>query len=495
VADFNDSNRTVQTEQPNYDPDLLPALRRQWLIIVIAAAVGGFVLWFAGSARPTTFEARSTVLLIAAGDEQDPGGGRDRTLDVETWATVARSTALLQELASTLELELDDVKSDSSAVAAPTGDVLTLSFEASDEQDAITGAATYSDLFLENRELTVNATTRERIEQLEGVRTQLQIEIADREEQIDDEEALGDDASAGRLDVLIDAQQSAIRRLADIEDELITLDPDVATGRVVIDPRSDVDRTGLSPWLLAGAGVLVGALVGLVLALVRDRYDDRYRSAADAERIGLSEIGRVPYLDGITADPTSAMLAYSRVITRLAFAQHREREARSVLILPVESKTLPFDAGHSIGDSLRRCGDRTGVAIGLWGEDVALERTREYWEDTIDAIADLKERADLVVVAERALDHAATGIGIAALVDDVLLVVSEDTRLRDLEDAIEDLHGVNVDDVQVLVLVGVRPRDLRVRNRRFDADDEELLEFEPRPLAEVLAQGDDYDQR
>ena len=80
-------------------PDLLAALRRQWLTILIAALVGTLGAWLYASAQPPEFEAKSTLLLIAAGDESSPGGGRDRSLDVDTWATVARSTELLQQVA------------------------------------------------------------------------------------------------------------------------------------------------------------------------------------------------------------------------------------------------------------------------------------------------------------------------------------------------------------------------------------------------------------
>lgn len=488
-----ETNGSTMPDGVAYEPDLLAALRRQWFTVVVIALIGALVAWFYASAQPTTFESQSTLLLVAAADEQSPGGGRDRTLDVETWATVARSTALLQQVANELDLDLDDVRRRSTATAAPVGDVLRLTFEASNEGDAIDGASMYSDLFLSTRQQSVNASTRERIEQLRSLLVELEAQNADRAQQIDDEEQRGDDVSAGRLAILIDAQQRAIARLAEVEDELNTLDADVVTGRIVIDPQSDVNQIGFSRWMLTISGLLVGGLIGLIVALLRDRYDDRYGSVADPERLGIREIGRVPYLDGIAADPTSAMLAYSRLITRLAFAQHGETDAsKSVLLLPIESKTLPFDAGHSVSAALQRCGDRTGVSIGTWGEDVALEQTRAYWEDTIEAVRDLTGRHDLVVVSERALDHAATGIGLAAIADDTLLIVSESTRLRSIEAALEDLRGVNVDRVEVIVLTGVRARDLRGRRRPFEADDEDLLDEQPR-FARAAARNGDYD--
>ena len=334
-------------------PDLMAALRRQWVTIVLTALVGALGGWLYSSTQPVVYESKSTLLLIAAGDEATPGGGRDRTLDVDTWATVARSTELLQEVAAELDMGLDDVRTRSTATAAPVGDVLILTFDAPQEDEAIEGAAVYSTLFLEARRVSVNAATVERQQQLGDLASALTVQIADLERQVAAEEAKGELASEGKLNVLVATQQQAIERLAAIDDELGTLDADVDTGRIVIDPQTNVERVGLGVALTTLSGLLVGALVGLILALLRDRYDDRYSSAPEPELFGLREIGRVPYAPERSRRGRAAMLDYSRLITRLTFARRGER---SVLLLPIESETLPLDAAQRVASALEEVG-------------------------------------------------------------------------------------------------------------------------------------------
>lgn len=440
----------------------MAALRRQWVTVALVAVLGTLGAWLYSSSQPTSYESKSTLLLIAAGDEATPAGGRNRSLDVDTWATVARSTELLQQVAGELDLELDVVRTRTTAVAAPTGDVLVLTFEAPSTDEAIEGATIYSEQFLAARRVSVNAATVERQQQLEGLARDLNVQIADLGQQISNEERKGELASDSKLAVLIATQQQAIERLAEIDSELGTLDANVETGRVIIDPQTAVDRVGLGLALTTLSGLLVGALIGLILALLRDRYDDRYSSAIEPELFGLREIARVPYAQERGHKGRNSMLGYSRLLTRLTFAKRGEPDiGRSVLLLPIESQTLPFDAARRIASALEQCGADTGIATAVWGEDVLPEQTREYWEATIVGVQELRASHDLVLVPELALDYSAIGIGLAALVNDTLLIVSEETPMRAVQLALEDLRGVNVDHVEVIVLTGIRSHSLR----------------------------------
>ena len=443
-------------------PDLMGALRRQWLTVVVAALLAVLGAWVYASSLPVVYQARSSLLLEPGAQETSPTGGRNRSLDVDTWATVARSTELLAEVATELKLDLEDVRSRTTATAAPTGDVVVLTFEGPSEQAAVAGAAVYNEAFLAERRVRVNADTVERQQQLERLKGDITAQIGRLVDELAAEEARGDSASASKLNVLTASQQNANERLDDINTELSTLDPNAETGRVIIEPGTAVDRAGLGLPLITLSGLLLGALLGLILALLRDRYDDRYRKVREPEQFGLREVAHVPYAPGRGRRSRDAMLAYSRLITRLTFAQRGLPEiGRSMLLLPIESKTMPFDAARQVASALDECGSMNGIAIGVWGEDVLPEDTRAYWEATILGVKDLRASHDLVLVPERALDYSASGIGLAALVDDTLLVVSDDTPMRSIELALEDLRGVNVERVQVIVLTDIRRRDLR----------------------------------
>ncbi len=436
-------------------PDLLAALRRQWMTVLSAALIGTMVGWIFAEARPTVFESRSTLLLVAAGDEQAPGGGRERTLDVATWATVARETSLLQEVADELGMQLVNVRARSTVTPAPTGDVLIITFEAGSVDAAIDGATVYSERFLARREASVNQSTINEMARLESLATNLETQIAGISELIDAEEDRGDDASTVQLSLLTATQQQAIERLAQVNDQIVTLETDADTGRVLVDPGTAVSQTGLSRSLTTLAGLMIGALIGLVAALLRDRYDDRYASAASPASLGVREIARVPYRRPGSAAPAHSMQAYSRLIARLTFVRRDSLErGRSVLLLPVESETLPDDVAVSVANSLSASAELTGILIEVWSDSVALESRPGHWADTLEDVKSVREHNDLVLLPLHGLDRSAAGIGLAALVDDTVLLVAEATPMQRVLEALDDLRAVDAANVQVVVITG-----------------------------------------
>ena len=441
------------------DPDLLAALRRQWMVIVACAVVGAGIGWLYSSTLAVTFEARSTLLLVAAGDEEAPGGGRDRTLDVDTWANVARSTEMLGAVAEELDgADLDDVRERTTAAAAPTGDVMIITFEAPTSDEAVEGAAVYSTIFLDARRTAVNASTVERERQLETLAGDLAQEIQRLSEQIDAEEQRGEFASQSRLSVLIAAQQRATDQLADINAELVTIDDDVETGRVLIDPATSVQRAGLGGNLIVLSGLFAGILLGLIAALLKDRYDDRLDSAADLEALGISEIARVPHIGG---DRRATPLdGYSRLATRLAFVRGRNLAVgRTVLLLPVESRTMPTNAAVSVAGAIEQTASDVALSVSVWAGDGFDENSRAFWAAVSESLEGLKDEADLVVVPALPLDRPSIGIALAALVDAAVLVVSEQTPVREIQTALDDLNGTDARCGEIVVLTSVRRLD------------------------------------
>jgi hypothetical protein len=440
-------------------PDLLAALRRQWVTIVVAALLGTAIGWVFAEARQTVFESRATLLLSAAGNEVAPSGGRNRTVDVDTWATVARSTVLLQEVANDLGRELADVRSRTTAAPAATGDVIVLTFEAADAETAVEGAAAYAQQFLANREIAVNRSSLERVRQLENLRGDLETQVQQVSVLIEVEEAKGDNASQNQLSLLTATQEQAVSLLAGINTDIATIDTDAETGRVLIDPSTAVSRTGLSRSLTTLAGLFVGALIGLIAALLRDRYDDRYASVADPSRLGIREVARVPYPRAGHIERTDTDHAYSRLITRLTFSRRgASATGRSVLILPVDSRTLPGDASTSLAAALEASADVTGILVDVWNDDIDATARPGHWAEIIDEVEAMREQNDLVLVPVRGLDRSAAGIGLASLVDDTVLLVAEATPMNRVLEALDDLRAVAAQDVQVLVVSDVRRR-------------------------------------
>lgn len=432
--------------------DLFAILRRQWAVIVACGVIGAVVAAIFLVARPTTFESQSILLLVAAGDEQSPGGGRARTLDVETWSTVARSTALLQEVADRLELDLGTVRSQSTATAAPTGDVLVLAFEASDANAAVTGAEVYSELFLVSRRATINAVTNQRVRRLQEFSEDLRLQVEEISLQIAEEEARGPQASASRLAALSATQRSAIERFASVETELGAIDTDPEVGRVIIEPRTTVYRVGLGSGIVLLSGLLLGALTGFFFALFRNRLDDRYRSAASPELLGVGEIGRVPYVGSDVVEEGGATAhAYDRLISRLSFAKRQNRNGEhNILLLPVESSTLPKDVALRVARTLAARGEAAGISISVRSPQLSPASTKS--PKPTDGVSNPRNQSEIGLVSARALDLAAVSIGLATIADETLLLVSDGTPVSELRQAIDDLRGMEVSEVRIVVV-------------------------------------------
>lgn len=452
------NGRSVRDAEPQ--PEILPALRRHWFVIFALALVGASAAFMYASAQPVVYEAQATLLLIAAGDESSPGGGRDRTLDVDTWATVARSTELLVDVADELDLDLQDVRSRSTAVASPTGDVLNLTFEAEDEDEAVEGASVYSSMFLNTRRTNVNAATVEARAQLEQLASDTELQIEGFAEQIDAEEAKGEFASDSRLTVLINAQQRATERLSEVESEIATLDVDEVTGRVLIDPSTAVSTTGLGRPVILVSGFALGALLGVVVALLRDRYDDRFGSAVAPETMGIREIARVEYYDPRVRRRVNTR-PYERLATKLALTRRSEGDSgRSVLLLPVESRSVPADVAITVANALEACARSGAVSVAVWSNEGGGGRSEAFWSSARRSLGDLKDHVDLVLVPAESMDKASLGLGLSGIVDRVVLVISDNTPVRLIEEALDDISSVDVPAGDVIVLTSVRRRYL-----------------------------------
>ena len=454
------------------EPDLVAALRRQWIVILVCALIGLAVGVLYTASQSTVYESKATLLLIAAGDEVNPGGGRERTLDVDTWATVARSTELLAVVADDLGLSLNDVRKRTTASAAATGDILYLTFDAPTVADAARGATEYSTRFLESRNASVNSQTVAKQSQLQQQRSELTDQIDGLSTDIAQEEAKGPASSTSLLQVLGATQQLAIEKLADVNADLTTIDTDVLTGRLLIDPETQISETGFSAPITALAGLFLGLLVGLLVALLRDRRLDQFATTASLEALGLQEIGRVPVDVGRLG--SAELNDYNRIATRLSFAKrNRDDSSRSIVLLPVESTALPPSTASAVATRLRSRGYDSGMSVGVWSDRSLVDASGGDWDLKSDEIRRLSDLNDLVLVPAQPLDRSAIGLVLASLVDDSLLIVAERTPIRSVEQAVEDLRDVGVDVSQVLVVTGVRRRhlaDADVRRPVTDAD-------------------------
>src|SRR5690606_1250383 len=123
-----------------------------------------------------------------------------------------------------------------------------------------------------------------------------------------------------------------------------------------------------------------------------------------------------------------AQQAYSRLVARLSFTRRGQSESgRAILLLPVESRTLPTNAATSVAAELEASGRSTGAVIEQWMAGEHDGDNRMIWDRVEASLNRMRAANDLVLVAQPALDQSAVGLGVAAFVDETLLLISQDT--------------------------------------------------------------------
>ncbi len=446
-------------------PDVLSVLRRQLPIIGLATLLGLLGASALALSSKGKYESKATVLVAALKGDTAPGGGRERTVNIETQATVAKSTNLLVLVAEKLGLEETRVRKSVKALAAPTGDILLLSYLDDDPQIALRGAQVISEEYLAQRSATALALIDTTRAQLEETIAQLQVELEDLSVQIAAEVAKNPDAESESvtLQSLRQIQELTLRQQATAKENAAAIKTSVDPGRVVLEPRLPTKRTGTSRPLTMMGGAIAGLFAGITIALFRDRRDDSYRSAVNLSAHGINEIARVPLLSKgeLMVQPPGgdARRAYGGLLIQVCFLSGLPGGAfKSLQLVPVESDTLPVSASRTLGDALSFEAYEGGTALALLataGEDGSQPMDAgSIWENLPPAITELAADHDVVLAVSPPLDRSMNGLAVASLVDRTVLVVSERTPVSEIKGAIESMR--HADSVSVVVLTNAK---------------------------------------
>ena len=460
---MNDNYQNPSNVGDGIGPDVLQVMRRQWRPIALCACLGlvlalGLVLTSHGK-----FESKATVLVAALKGDATPGGGKERTVNIETQATVAKSTKLIVIVAEKLQLDEARVRKSVGAVAAPTGDILLLSYSDDDPQIALTGAKVLADQYLIQR--TANAlalidTTRA---QLEETVTRLDTELADLAIEIARETAANPNVTGVKLQSLLQVQDLTIRQKATTRESLAALKTTVDPGRIVLEPRLPTKRNETSAPLTLGGGLAAGLLAGATLALFRDRKDDSYRSASNLESLGITEIGRLPFIPKAElmalAPGSPERRTYSGLLIQVCFLSGLPGGAfKSLQLVAIESNSLPVNAARNLADSLSFEAFESGTAMALLatsGEDGSQAMdTGSIWETVPSAITDLAADHDVVMAVSPPLDRSMNGVAVASLVDRTILLVSQSTKIAAVTAAIDGMQPGT--SISIVVLTKAR---------------------------------------
>jgi O-antigen/teichoic acid export membrane protein/capsular polysaccharide biosynthesis protein len=446
---MSDIYQSTASDGGGIGPDVVQVLRRQWKPIAILSAIGllaALALVFTSSGQ---YESRATVLVAALKGDSAPGGGKERTVNIETQATVAKSTKLIVIVAEKLGLDETRVRKSVGAEAAPTGDVLLLSYVDDDPEIALQGATVLAEQYLEQRKANALALIDTTRTQLEETATQLEKDLADLTTQIADEAAKNPGVTSVRLQSLLQVQDLTIRQQASGRELLSALKTTVDPGRIVVEPRLPSARNGPSKLLTLIGGLLAGLLAGVTLALFRDRKDDTYRGVTNLDSLGISEIGRVQFMPKMQLMTLPAgspeRRSYQGLLLQICFLSGLPGGAfKSLQLVAIESDSLPVNAARNLADALSFEAYESGTAMALLatsGEDGSQAMdTGSIWETLPGAITDLAAEHDVVLAVSPPFDTSMNGVAVASLVDRTILLVSESTKLADVTAAVDGMQ-------------------------------------------------------
>lgn len=274
-------------QTPNF---LGNALRRNAIIILVLAALGGTLAYQYAASRPDQFESRVRVLLNpTSGNPYSPESGQSGqqvTIAMTTEAEIVDSAGVA---AIANEKLADDWVPGTATVGTsvpPNTQMVAISFRAPTAEGARQGAQVVAESFLEYRKTQSLNSQKAR---LETVKKQAAIVQAALDKA--SKAASGDNPSPEALQqVQIYASEVASlqRTIGDLESL------GSAPGQIVAAATLPNAPTGLNPRIVGAAGALAGLIFGLLLALLRQRTDKRIHGAQTARVGGVSVIAGAP---------------------------------------------------------------------------------------------------------------------------------------------------------------------------------------------------------
>ncbi|MFT4220208.1 MAG: hypothetical protein QM611_06790 [Microbacterium sp.] len=328
------------------------------IALITGAALVGATVFTALS--PRTYESSTSVLVapVSTGADVDIENGRTKgTINLDTEAQIVRSVALADEVADMLDSDLSPRKlAESVSVTVPANSqVLDITFEGPTADEAMAGAKTYAEAYLDQRRTSTEDSLADARSDILDQIDELQTEFADATARSRDSKLSKADRTIAstRRDLLLSQISSLNASLTSISGSRVDPGHVLSTANYPDSPASPSFPINLS------AGLLLGLLISFAFAVVSGRFDHRIRTPRDIrpptgavrvhqELLNLSE--------GIAEDLPADNVDQLRV----AIDSFGSNEPRAVLVAPVgahrDADTLALALGHSYA---RRLGSAT----------------------------------------------------------------------------------------------------------------------------------------
>ncbi len=462
------------TELGSVSPQPVPTPARSLLwarkitvLVTMAIVIGAAFL--ADSLRPVDYSSVASVVVDTPVDA--PAG---TTPNMATEKQIAGSSVVAQLVIERLHVQASAAQIlEGLRLEVPVDtEVLRFVFTSPYPEEARRGAQAFAEAYI--------AYSQDRAQaEANGVITSLTSRVDDLTSRLEDAQRTASGSGSSGLQARADAS-ALIAQIGIIEQKLATVTAGSTQGGTIVGRATLPDAAaGDSPLEILVLGLLAGALLGVAAAFVRDRTDDRLRGSADLER----SLGGAPVIADIPALPPGTSvgrLVRDEPRTALADAFRRARTAllgalpkgaKTVLVTSADDRHLQSAATVNLGVSLAASGrramivcadphrsDEDGTCVadllevpgsvglaqllkGMAPLEAAIQRTEidglrvvpagDVLSDAVDLLdssaargllAQLADRADIVLVDGAPLLSGAGGMELAGVCDTVLFV-------------------------------------------------------------------------
>lgn len=282
---------------------VLAAVRRHLRLLAVGAVLGLVAGLGAAQVLGGGFTSQATILLNAQeGNPYSPTSGTSRTdqlAALETEASILRTPAVA-ELAGTSE-DLGEDPLARVATSVPTNtQVIVITFTSTGAEQAVAGAQSFADAYLEYRTQRARAAADADVDRLQA---QLDTAQASFDQVVADLAAQPDGVNRTLLQ-----QQSQVyaTQIAQVKGQIAQASSEAPSPGTVITPATTAEAQGLPPWLLAAAGLAGGLSLALLLAVGLTIRDDRVHPDRRREVTGLGPLLATVHGDAGDADLRNA---------------------------------------------------------------------------------------------------------------------------------------------------------------------------------------------
>jgi succinoglycan biosynthesis transport protein ExoP len=340
-------------------PNFLAMLRRQRLLVAVAAVLAAGAAFVVSSLQPTEYTSSARILYsAAAGPAGAPNEDPARALD--TLVGLAKNPTVLGAAAQAAHVSVQQLDDATSVSSDPNADLMKISATARSARGASSLANALSQSFVDWRASGQETLIRARI-------ASLQAQIA---------------RLAGRGGPSAVAVVSDLRlQLAEARSQLAVPTADVTLVNPAVTPKHP---SSPHPLRNGAIGLVAGLLIGLFGASVRDRLDRRLRSVEEVEEIyDCPSLGVVPYIPDAGRGDRRAAVGDFRANSSLATSFRAVRTNLTLLVddakTVIVTSAVPGEGKTTATANIARAFAAVGKAVLAVSADVRSPALHRYF--------------------------------------------------------------------------------------------------------------------